>query len=195
MPSGAMMDTETTIAISGEDHLETTWTAVYIPIPSEPKKYIDYILQSGVLWEDYIIILPTQPQPRLTSTDSSINTKEIRKYIETNKEKHTINMPKWVSDGYIIFKTKRILDNGEFANLLLAIDYQSKWIIDKNASLDKANSNEYIYRLTSVPLISNIEKIKFKANILDYILEWKLSISSVTTEDQNPVEKITIVFK
>ncbi|MCX6823550.1 MAG: hypothetical protein NT085_00275 [candidate division SR1 bacterium] len=162
-------------------------------IPTEPRAYIDFMLQNGSGGEDYVIVEPAKPRPEISASTASENNKRIMNYIIKNVKNNTIKLPTGVVDGYIMFSTTKEI--GKENDLFLVISDANKGMVDKDKSLDPYSTNEYVYDINAIPQISSVSKRAFITNLLNNVVGNKISITGIVGEKGNRVEKITIVFK
>ena len=161
--------------------IETTGWA--IPIPDNPRDYIDYIMQYGQQGKDYFVIYPDK-QPNITSSNKAENNNILWQYAYNYRYSVDLWDIKW---GYIMFTTKRpVKDN---RSLFLAIDGSSKGALSMSTKEDGYYDNEYLYSIRS------IKAWWYTLNLLDYIINSKLIIWWYIGESWNGIEKITIVKK
>ena len=79
-----------------------TW--VCIPIPEDPREYLEYIMDEWEWWVDYIVSTPTS-QPKMDSKNWSENTEEMHQYIHKNRIKFEFDS-QW-KEWYIMFITTK----------------------------------------------------------------------------------------
>lgn len=171
---------------------DTTWaiwnnnTWIVIEPPVDPRLYLDYLLQYGSWWIDYIAISPTN-QPNMNSRAWSENTNRMHEYLWNNRIR--FNIPDTDKQWYILFITSNPPSN--ISNIFLWVDGSTIWRLNKNKSLSVENKNEFLYKLNEISLIGN-NNYYFIKN-----LEWKpnIYINAVVWESGNKIEKIIIFFK
>ena len=167
----------------------STWTSatwVIIEPPNEPRLYLEYLIQYGSWWIDYIVKTPTN-QPAMNSKAWSENTARMHTYIHENRIR--FNIPTQEKQWYIMFVTSNSVSN--ISNIFLWVDGSTIWRLDKKESLPVENQNEFLYKLNDILLIGNND-YRFSED-----LSWKASIyiNAVVWESNNKVEKIIIFFK
>lgn len=167
----------------------TTWeniTWTIIDIPRDPRTYLDYLIQYGSWWIDYISIAPTN-QPAINSKAWSENTARMHDYLYKNRIKFDI--PSLDRQWYIMFVTSQPVSN--ISNIFLWVDGSTIWRLDKKQSLLVENQNEFLYKLDVISLIGN-DDYHFPED-----LSWKKSIyiNAVVLENNNKIEKIILFFR
>ncbi len=166
-----------------------TWstnTWVIIEPPSEPRLYLEYIIQYGIWWVDYIAKTPTD-QPAMNSKYWNENTAKMHDYLYKNRIKFDI--PTTDKQWYIMFVTLKPVSN--ISNIFLWVDGSTIWWLDKKEVLSVENKKEYLYKLDQISLIGNND-YHFSKD-----LSWKTNIfiNAVVWESNNKIEKIIIFFK
>lgn len=166
-----------------------TWstnTWVVIELPTDPRTYLDYIIQYGSWWVDYISIAPTN-QPSMSSKVGSDNTASMHDYLYKNRIKFDI--PSLDKQWYIMFVTSKPVSN--ISNIFLWVDWSTIWRLNKRASLPTENQNEFLYKLDEMPLIWNND-YRFSPDF-----SWKktIYINAVVWEANNKVERIILFFR
>lgn len=167
----------------------TTWesiTWITIEIPDDPRTYLDYIIQYGSWWVDYISIAPTN-QPSMSSKAGNENTARMHDYLYKNRIRFDI--PSLDKQGYIMFVTSKPVSN--ISNIFLWVDWLTIWRLNKKASLPTENQNEFLYKLNEIHLIWNND-YRFSKDF-----SWKKSIyiNAVVWEANNKIERIILFFK
>lgn len=165
-----------------------------INIPSEPRKYIDYMMTNGVTWEDFVIITPVD-WLNITSPSSDVNNERMYDYLYSNQKEHQVSIPNWVKEWYIMITTKEEIWYWANDKLFLWVDEKITGIVDRSKSYTPYAPNEYIFDMTSVPQLTNWWQRSYITNILNYANNGKVSVVWIVSPSWNSVEKITIVFK
>lgn len=177
-------ETSTWATIDIQTWSTNTW--VVIEIPQDPRTYLDYIVQYGSWWIDYISIAPIN-QPSMSSKVGSDNTKRMHDYLYKNRIKFDI--PSLDKQWYIIFVTSKPVSN--ISNIFLWVDGLNIWRLNKKASLPTENPNEFLYKLDEIPMIWNND-YRFSPDF-----SWKktIYINAVVWESNNKVERIILFFR
>lgn len=167
---------------SGVQVIEFTWDMIVAP--SNPRDYIDYIIQNWEQWKDYFIVYPNK-QPDITSSDKAVNNSTLRQY--AYKYRYSVDIWNINSGVYIMFTTiKPISDN---RSLFLTINWSSKWALNMNLKKDAYYDNEYLFD------INEISAWWYRLDFNDYISDWKIILWWYVGESKNWITKITIVKK
>lgn len=161
-----------------------TWDEIIFP--EYPRAILDYWMDYGTWWIDYIVASPIN-QPNMDSKYWAINTEELHKYLYQNRIKFDIKDT--TREWYIMFITTYPINKN--SNLFLWLDWSTIWWIDTSRALFTENKNEFLYRLNEINLIWNNNYHFYKD------LSWKssISINGVVWEAWNKLEKIIIFFK
>lgn len=177
-------DTTWAIDVTIETWYINTW--ITIEPPSDPRAYLDYIIEYGTWWIDYISKSPIN-QPNMSSKAWSENTARMHDYLYKNRIKFDI--PTKDKQWYIMFVTSKPVSN--ISNIFLGVDGSTIWRLNKKASLSVENQDEFLYKLDEVSLIWNND-YHFSKD-----LSWKsnIYINAVVWESSNKVEKIIIFFR
>ena len=165
------------------DTIVNTW--VSIPIPEDPREYLEYIMEDWEWWVDYIVATPAD-QPKMNSKNSAENTEEMHMYIHKNRIKFDFDSKnkKW----YIMFITTKEIPQSR--NLFLGVDGVTIWWLDKKATLPTYSSNEYLYELDNIKYFWSWKNFKYKN-----LSKSPIYINAVVWQAWNKVEKIIIFFK
>lgn len=169
-----------------------TWDQdITIESATDPRSYLDYLLENGEAGKDYIVAIPTN-QPTMNAKTWAENTTAMHNYIHKNRI--NFDLQKNDKQAYIMFVTSKQLS--KVANLFIGIDWKTVWWIDKPAKIPTDAVNEYLYPLCNLQLIGN-GWIKFPAKNLckNGIHNNKISLNAVVSGGNNKVEKIIIFFK
>lgn len=116
--------------------------------PNDLREYLDYIMEYWEAWIDYFVATPTD-QPSMNSSDSSINTENMHKYIHKNRISFDIQETR--KTWYIMFITTKKISNNRF--LFLWINWKTIWRIDLTKNLILKDNNEYLFFYGWVPII------------------------------------------
>jgi len=177
-------ETSTWATIEQQTWSTNTW--VVIELPTDPRTYLDYIIQYGSWWVDYISIAPTN-QPSMSSKVGSDNTSSMHDYLY--KDRIKFDIPSLDKQWYIMFVTSKPVSN--ISNIFLWVDWSTIWRLNKRASLPTENQNEFLYKLDEMPLIWNND-YRFSPDF-----SWKktIYINAVVWEANNKVERIILFFR
>ena len=95
-----------------------------------PRDFLDYIINFGDAWKDYLMVVPPKP-PVIHSSDKEENNKIMYSYFDKNVI--IFDIPDNWTTPYILIKTKKeVSDNRD---LFLWLDWKSMWAIRKDKSL------------------------------------------------------------
>lgn len=169
-----------------------TWDQeITIESATDPRSYLDYLLENGEAWKDYIVAIP-QNQPRMNSKTWAVNTQEMHTYIHQNRI--TFDILNTEKTAYVMFVTTKALSKA--VNLFVGIDWKTVGWIDKKQRLETEAANEHLYELCDLKLIGN-KSYHFSASWLCKRgkPKNKISLNAVVWEANNKVEKIIIFFK
>lgn len=169
-----------------------TWDQdITIESATDPRSYLDYLLENGEAGKDYIVAIPTN-QPAMNAKSWAENNTAMHNYLHKNRI--SFDLPKNGKQAYIMLVTSKSLS--KVGNLFIGIDWKTVWWIDKYAKIPTDAVNEYLYPLCNFQLIGNGWK-KFPAKNLckKEIHNNKISINAVASGGDNKVEKIIIFFK
>lgn len=169
-----------------------TWDQdITIESATDPRSYLDYLLENGEDGKDYIVAVPTN-QPAMNAKTSAENNTAMHNYLHKNRI--SFDLPKNGKQAYIMLVTSKPLS--KVANLFIGIDWKTVWWIDKYAKIPTDAVNEYLYPLCNFQLIGN-SWIKFPAKNLckNNAHNNKISLNAVVSGGNNKVEKIIIFFK
>ena len=152
-------------------------------IPSDPRGYIEYKLKTWTPGKNYFVINP-EPQPIIHGKTSAENNQVL--FLYANKYRYRISIPKnnW---WYIMITLNKNLQQGR--DLFLAIDWASKWALNKNLSEAVYDEKEFLYNIKKIPAWW------YNISLLDYMHNWYLEIWWFVSEVWNWIQKITIVLK
>lgn len=164
----------------------STGTWVIIEPPTDPRLYLEYLIQYGSWWIDYIAKTPTN-QPKMDSRYGNENTTEMHNYLYTNRI--NFHIPTQEKQWYVLFITSKSVSN--ISNIFLWVNGSTIWRLDKKKSLSVENKNEFLYKLNDISLIGN-NNYHFSKD-----LSWKANIyiNAVVWESDNKIEKIIIFFQ
>ncbi len=169
-----------------------TWDQdITIESATDPRSYLDYLLENGEAGKDYIVAVPTN-QPAMNAKTSAENNTTMHNYLHKNRI--SFDLPKNGKQAYIMLVTSKPLS--KIGNLFIGIDWKTVWWIDKYAKIPTDAVNEYLYPLCNLQLIGN-SWIKFPAKNLckNNAHNNKISLNAVVSGGNNKVEKIIIFFK
>lgn len=169
-----------------------TWDQdITIESATDPRSYLDYLLENGEAGKDYIVAVPTN-QPAMNAKTSAENNTAMHNYLHKNRI--SFDLPKNGKQAYIMFVTSKPLSKVD--NLFIWIGWKTVWWIDKQVKIPTDAVNEYLYPLCNFQLIGN-GWIKFPAKNLckEDIHNNKISLNAVVGGGNNKVEKIIIFFK
>lgn len=153
---------------------------------NNPRDYLDYQMNYGTWWVDYIIASPTN-QPKLNSKISSENSEKMHVYLYQNRINFEIKDTH--REWYILFITTYPIKNT--SNIFIWLEWKTIWWLDKENKLQTENDNEFLYQLSDLKLIWN-NNYKFSEDLSN---NSTISINAVLWEMWNYVEKIIIFFK
>ena len=169
-----------------------TWDQdITIESATDPRSYLDYLLENGEAGKDYIVAVPTN-QPAMNAKSWAENNTTMHNYLHKNRI--SFDLPKNGKQAYIMLVTSKPLS--KIGNLFIGIDWKTVWWIDKYAKIPTDAVNEYLYPLCNLQLIGN-GWIKFPAKNLckNDTHNNKISLNAVVSGGNNKVEKIIIFFK
>ncbi len=169
-----------------------TWDQdITIESATDPRSYLDYLLENGEAGKDYIVAVPTN-QPAMNAKSWAENNTTMHNYLHKNRI--SFDLPKNGKQAYIMLVTSKPLS--KIGNLFIGIDWKTVWWIDKYAKIPTDAVNEYLYPLCNFQLIGNGWK-KFPAKNLckEDVHNNKISLNAVVGGGNNKVEKIIIFFK
>ena len=168
------------------DKINTSW--VIIEIPSNPRDLLDYQIEYGEWWIDYIVATPIW-QPNINSKTSKENNEKMHNYLYNNRI--TFDIKDTSRQWYIMFVTSKPIKS--ISNIFIWLDWSTIWWLDKDSTnrTKTKKENEFIYPLNNLDLIWN-NNYHFHPS-----LTWKktISINAVVWEDNNKIEKIIIFFR
>ena len=170
--------------------IELTWwvaidTWVCIPIPEDPREYLEYIMEDWEWGVDYIVATPTN-QPKMNSKLWAENNEEMHQYIHRNRIRFDFDSKG--KSWYIMFITTKAIPQSR--NLFLWVDGVTIGWLDKKESLPTYAPNEYLYELNHIKYSWATNKSNYKD-----LSHSPISINAVVWQANNKVEKIIIFFK
>lgn len=162
-----------------------TWEVIltWETIPTDPRWYIDYVLKKWTAWKDFFIINPA-PQPVIHGETSAENNDILFPYVYKYRYRVSLSKNDW---WYIMITLNKNLQKDR--KVFLAINWASKWALDKNLSKAVYDEKEFLYDMKDVPAWW------YHINLFDYVKNQYLEIWGFVGEVWNWIQKITIVLK
>lgn len=152
-------------------------------IPKDARWYTEYKLKKWTPWIDYFVISP-EPQPIIHGKTSAENNKILFSYANKYRYRILIGKNSW---WYIMITLNKKIQQGR--DIFLAINWSSKWALNKNLSEAVYDEKEFLYDMKKIPAWW------YNIDLFTYIVNWYLEIWWFVSEVWNWIQKITIVFK